>query len=173
MKHLLIVILLAFSIAGPMTLGLTAFELRFFQLKENMESRINRNPNDKRIKTLVFTQEESQTLLDWEHEREFEYQGEMYDVLEIKEKGDQIEYLVWHDQEESELKKRESEYEESSRENHSEHQKRNSFHVVFFFENLSSINFWSNPKQVAFQENLNPIWENPDHRRLFSPPRGI
>ncbi len=173
MKHFLIVILLALSIAGPMTLGLTAFELRFFQLKENMESRINRDPNDERVKTLVFTKEESQSLLKWEHDREFEFRGEMYDVLEVHEKGDQIEYLVWHDQEESELKRSKSEYEESSQENHSRHQKRNSFHVIFFFEDLPSIKFWSVTNQLAYQEALNPIWDNPDHKPLFSPPREI
>lgn len=171
MKHLLIVILLALSIAGPMTLGLASFELRFFQLKESMERRIKRDPNDDRIKTLVFTKEESQTHLNWEHDREFEYLGEMYDVLEIHEKGNQIEYLVWHDQEESELKRSESDYEKSTRENHSENQKRNSFHVIFYFEQIPSIDFWNNPRQVSFQENPNPIWENPDHKRLFSPPR--
>lgn len=173
MKHFLIVILLTLSIAGPLTLGLAAFELRFFQLKENMESRINRNPKDERIQTLIFSKEESKNLLKWEHSREFEYQGEMYDVLEIQEKGDYIEYLVWHDREESKLKRSVSDYERSTRENQSDRKKRNRFHVIFYLEKLPSIVFWNSPQQVAFQENLNPIWDNPDQIPLFSPPKEI
>jgi hypothetical protein len=43
------------------------------------------------------------TSLTWEHEREFELKGEMYDVVEQQIHGDSITLLCWHDKEETEL----------------------------------------------------------------------
>ena len=54
---------------------------------------------------LKFTDEESQTLLHWEHSKEFEYKGEMYDVVESKTEEDTVYYWCWWDNEETELNK--------------------------------------------------------------------
>jgi hypothetical protein len=45
-------------------------------------------------------------VFDWEHESEFRYKGEMYDVVETEIIGNQIRYWCWHDAEESELEQR-------------------------------------------------------------------
>jgi len=44
---------------------------------------------------LKFTKEESETKLRWEHSREFEYAGQMYDVVEAAEQGDTTYYYCW------------------------------------------------------------------------------
>jgi len=41
--------------------------------------------------------------LEWEHEKEFEYQGEMYDVVEKRVEGGEMVFLCWPDQQESAL----------------------------------------------------------------------
>ena len=51
---------------------------------------------------LKFTKEEK-SKLNWEHSKEFEYDGEMYDVVESKKVGDTTFYWVWWDHEETEL----------------------------------------------------------------------
>lgn len=52
---------------------------------------------------LKFSEPDSKTLLRWEHAREFEFQGQMYDVVKTETRGDTIYYRCWLDQKESEL----------------------------------------------------------------------
>ncbi len=54
---------------------------------------------------LKFTKEETQTKLRWEHSKEFEYDGQMYDIVSKEVKGDSIFYRVWWDHEETKLNK--------------------------------------------------------------------
>ena len=49
-----------------------------------------------------FSQTELETLR-WEHDREFEYLGEMYDVVAYKIQGDTTWYWVWWDHKETRL----------------------------------------------------------------------
>ncbi len=52
---------------------------------------------------LIFTKEEAQTKLHWEHSGEFEYNNQMYDVVETEISGDSILYWCWLDNEETKL----------------------------------------------------------------------
>ncbi len=52
-----------------------------------------------------FTDTEAQTELNWEHSKEFEYKGQMYDVVEKLIQGDTIYYWCWWDHEETKLNK--------------------------------------------------------------------
>lgn len=45
-------------------------------------------------------------LLNWEHDKEFEFRGEMYDVVSTTSIGDSIHYTLWWDHEESSLHKK-------------------------------------------------------------------
>ncbi|PTB91022.1 hypothetical protein C9994_16285, partial [Marivirga lumbricoides] len=53
---------------------------------------------------LKFTSEEAK-VLKWEHAKEFEYQNEMYDVVEQQTIGDTTYYWCWWDHEETALNK--------------------------------------------------------------------
>ena len=52
-----------------------------------------------------FSTEDARLKLDWEHSREFEYKGEMYDVLRSETKGDSIWYWCYWDRKETKLRK--------------------------------------------------------------------
>ena len=52
---------------------------------------------------LTFAKSETENLLQWEHSREFEYGGEMYDVVETRKNKDSVSYLCWWDNEETKL----------------------------------------------------------------------
>lgn len=54
-----------------------------------------------RLVRLAFTKGQIDTLLRWEHAREFEFKNQMYDVLERQELGDSCIYWCWWDQEET------------------------------------------------------------------------
>jgi hypothetical protein len=43
--------------------------------------------------------------LKWEHDKEFEYNGQMYDVVEVADIGDSLQYLCWWDKAETATKK--------------------------------------------------------------------
>ena len=69
------------------------------QVKESILEGI---PGDELV-SFHFSKEEAE-LLDWEHEKEFEYHGEMYDVVERVETSDSLHLLCFWDQEESHIK---------------------------------------------------------------------
>lgn len=54
---------------------------------------------------LKFTFNETQSLLKWEHSKEFEFNGIMYDIIRSESKNDSIFYWCWEDREETELNK--------------------------------------------------------------------
>lgn len=57
----------------------------------------------KELVLLKFIKAETQTQLRWEHAGEFEYRGQMYDVVETIMKGDSIYFRCWWDHEETKL----------------------------------------------------------------------
>lgn len=54
---------------------------------------------------LCFSKHDAQTLLRWEHDKEFEFRGQMFDVVETREQGDFIFYHCWLDHAETHLNK--------------------------------------------------------------------
>lgn len=55
---------------------------------------------------LKFSKEETETKLRWEHSKEFEYDGQMYDIVSKEIKVDSIFYRCWWDNEETLLNKK-------------------------------------------------------------------
>jgi hypothetical protein len=54
---------------------------------------------------LTFSRKDSKALR-WEHSREFEYKGHMFDVVSKKESGDSITYYCFADEKENKVKKK-------------------------------------------------------------------
>lgn len=54
---------------------------------------------------LVFTKKEINTKLSWEHAKEFEFEGNMYDIVYEEVIGDKKHYWCWLDTEETKLNK--------------------------------------------------------------------
>lgn len=52
---------------------------------------------------LKFSHEDIKTRLRWKHSREFEYNSQMYDIVETETKGDSVYYWCWWDHEETML----------------------------------------------------------------------
>lgn len=52
-----------------------------------------------------FSQKESQAKLKWKHSKEFEFNGEMYDVVKKITSSNSIQYWCWWDHEETKLSK--------------------------------------------------------------------
>ncbi len=58
---------------------------------------------EEELTLLTFSKREASTLLDWEHPKEFEYRGQMYDVVKQYSSKDSLYYWCWPDHKESQL----------------------------------------------------------------------
>ena len=72
------------------------------EIKWKMVAGIDQNE----LVLLKFSKEEAKKQLRWEHSKEFEYEGQMYDVVSNEIKGDTIYYRCWWDHEETALNKK-------------------------------------------------------------------
>jgi len=52
---------------------------------------------------LAFTEKELRSEVKWEHNKEFEYRGEMYDIVDVTFENDKIVYWCWWDHKETAL----------------------------------------------------------------------
>ncbi len=72
-------------------------------IKKKVKAELIAQIDKSELTQLTFSKSQIKTDLRWEHDREFEYKGEMYDVVEIQVLGDSICYLCWHDKAETKL----------------------------------------------------------------------
>lgn len=74
-------------------------------IQEAVKRKLKEEILENELVTLTFSKKEIPTLLRWEHEKEFEYKGQMYDVVEVAEIGDSLQYTCWWDKAETATKK--------------------------------------------------------------------
>lgn len=89
---------------------------------------------------LKFSQKQVNTELRWEHAGEFEYQSQMYDIVESSLQGDSIYYWCWADQAETVINQRLDDLIEmallSKTTNDRDQQQKQQKHVIDFFKSL-------------------------------------
>jgi hypothetical protein len=73
------------------------------QIKHEVKNHLIHSVSKNELVLLKFSPQEHQTELNWEHSMEFEYNGEMYDVVQKFFLGDTIAYYCWWDNEETRL----------------------------------------------------------------------
>ncbi len=104
LKIISISLLLLMTLPG--TLILTVLHFRREIVKSEVKTKLENGIEEERLLVLKFSRNEIEQELRWEHEREFEYRGEMYDIVSSEVKGDSTIYTVWLDQEETAIKKK-------------------------------------------------------------------
>ena len=97
-------ILFFFILLTPAFVSLFWLHVQQSLLRHEIKEEILAGMNKDELVLFKFTELESRTKLYWEHSREFEYNGEMFDVVESKVVGDTIYYWCWWDHEETKLK---------------------------------------------------------------------
>ena len=100
MKHLLGIGLLI-SLFAPFAGLWSWFQLQKYQVRKEVQNTILPHAQKEDLILLKFTQTESERDLRWEHAREFEYNEQMYDIVETHVQGDSIFYLCWADHKET------------------------------------------------------------------------
>lgn len=90
---------------------------------------------------MKFTEYEKQNVLIWKHSREFEYKGEMYDIVESYVVGDTTYYWLWWDHEETKLNKQLDDLVSNlfgnSPRNQESQKKLSSFYQTLYFEKVN------------------------------------
>ncbi len=105
MKSKVFGILLIFCFVAPVTTTYIILKYQKKQVKREIKWKLISGIDKEELVLLKFTEEEKQTQLNWKHSKEFEYKGEMYDIVETKIVGDTTYYWLWWDHEETKLNK--------------------------------------------------------------------
>jgi hypothetical protein len=76
------------------------------RVRHDIKHRIMAGMDRDELVLLSFGREEAESELRWEHSKEFEYDGEMYDVVERSATPDSLHYWCWWDHKETELNRK-------------------------------------------------------------------
>jgi hypothetical protein len=99
-------VLLAVCLVAPPLLGWAWLSYQEYRLERTLVQRILRSADSSAFVQLRFAREAARHQLDWEHEGEFAYRGQMYDVVEVRETADSVFYRCWPDDAETALHRR-------------------------------------------------------------------
>jgi hypothetical protein len=105
MKGKAIGIFLLICLVAPIVVTFTFLHYQKKQVRKEVKHQIIAGIDKSELVLLKFTEEESQSKLKWEHSREFEYNDQMYDIVETEIKWDTIYYWCWWDNKETKLNK--------------------------------------------------------------------
>ncbi len=102
MKRRIYVLLFLFSLAAPFAGSYLWLQHQKAQIKKQVKWDLISGMDKADLVLFGFSLTELETLR-WEHDREFEYLGEMYDVVAVEKDGDTNWYWVWWDHKETRL----------------------------------------------------------------------
>lgn len=105
MKGRLTGISLLFCFVVPMIATYTSLHFQKQLIRKEVKRQIIAGIDKSELFLLKFTKQESHTLLKWKHNKEFEYQHEMFDVVETETCGDTLSLWCWRDSKETKLSK--------------------------------------------------------------------
>lgn len=103
MRSKFLCILLLSCLTAPLLVSYGWLHYQKNLVRKAVKSQMIAGLDENALVLLKFTEADSKRLLHWEHAQEFEYQGQMYDVVRTETRGDTIYYRCWLDSRESEL----------------------------------------------------------------------
>jgi hypothetical protein len=103
-KRLLAVALVALFFV-PLVGTLLFYHYRVWEIRKHVKQHLIAVTSTDELVLIKLTRPEAQTLLRWEHPAEFEYQGQMYDVVKKESRDDTLYFWCWWDYEETSLNK--------------------------------------------------------------------
>ena len=99
----LISILLLTGLILPGFFSLVSFNYNKYQIKKQVIKEIIKGFDKSELSLISVSKLQKNTKLQWIHSKEFRYNGEMYDIVNLIETPDSIHYYCWWDKEETEL----------------------------------------------------------------------
>lgn len=106
LKKQLIAIAFLFVLFAPVATMFLFLHFEKKALKREIKSKIIAGIDPSELVLLTFSKKEIATKLRWEHAKEFEFDGQMYDIVSATIKGDSVYYRCWWDHAETQLNQR-------------------------------------------------------------------
>ncbi len=103
MKTRLLSIVLLFSIVTPGVATWLWLRQRRATVRREVKHQMMAGLEREELQLLKFTPAEAESKLRWKHAKEFEYQGQMYDIVERQQRGDTTYYWCWWDYKETRI----------------------------------------------------------------------
>lgn len=103
MKNALTAGLFILVLSIPFWLMPNFLRIKKEQVRRSVKKELKSSLTEKDYITLQFSVDQTQTLLRWEHAKEFEYNGFMYDIVSQETRNDSVFYKVWKDHEETKV----------------------------------------------------------------------
>ncbi|WKK85957.2 hypothetical protein QYS48_02595 [Marivirga arenosa] len=82
------------------------FQYEKILLRHEVKEKLIHSIDRSELVLIALSNDQAEEELDWEHSKEFEYQDEMYDVVEVEKTSDSVKYWVWWDHAETNLNKK-------------------------------------------------------------------
>ena len=102
LKRIVTIIILLCLIA-PLCGSYLYIYLKKISIKKEVAEIIKSQPDEKDVIVLTFSEEEKNTVLEWKHDREFEFRGRMYDIIDHRKEGELYIYTCYKDHKETSL----------------------------------------------------------------------
>lgn len=136
-------VFLLWCLAFPISGTYLALQYQKFQVRKEVKEHVVAHTDKEELVLLKFTPAQAQADLQWEHSKEFEYQGQMYDVVETSVRNDTIYYWCWWDHEETKLNRQLTTLLADVLEQ-DEQKKKHQTHLISFYHSLycSEIPHW-------------------------------
>lgn len=105
MKARILSILFFFFLLAPLVSSYTFLRVQRHRIRKEVKHHIIDGIDKSELVLLKFTPNDSINKLNWKHSKEFEYQKQMYDIVEREYHGDTAYYYCWWDNKETKLNK--------------------------------------------------------------------
>lgn len=99
------IILLSLSLFAPAIITISCLKYQKTKVRKQVKRMLMKEANPHELVEFTFHLKDTSTLLRWEHSKEFEYNQQMYDIVERTYVGDSVTYLCWWDHAETALNK--------------------------------------------------------------------
>ncbi|MEZ4787968.1 MAG: hypothetical protein R2790_08845 [Flavobacterium haoranii] len=106
MKTRAISLLLFIVLLLPAVVTFSWLQHRKYVVKKEVKQTIIAGIDKKELQILKFHHQEVNQKVEWEHSKEFEFNGKMYDIVKKEIINDSIRFFCWLDEEETELNRR-------------------------------------------------------------------
>lgn len=106
MKSNIISIFLLFCLVAPLTTTFIWLKHQKATIRREVKWNMIASLDKEELVLLKFTKKEGQEKLKWKHSKEFEYNGQMYDIVETEIHGNTTYYWCWWDYKETALNKK-------------------------------------------------------------------
>jgi ribonuclease HI len=159
-------------------IGTSYFSLRHEQkvVRKEVKRMIIAGLDKKQLVLIKLTSAEKKDQLRWKHSKEFEYKGQMYDIVEKEFKDSLTYYWCWWDHEETSLNKKLNQlaadaFNNSDRKQQQE-KKLSSFYQSLYLNEVSTDVVWIDfEEEVEFQLSKGVFFPNPSNPPHSPPPK--